>query len=261
MRLKQLISVAVMFGIVLAEVMGCDYAKPTDIDKLEEEISRLQADVDSLSSKSEEFESRLTAVDNFQARIDSLNERSDRLQAGLDNFGGRTNRLEGAVDSLRTSLEDLKSTPDGGDGELSPEQTRARLLLGFWRFDYTIITDWSNEYHLQRITDITTDEGELFASGISKEGYEVFAAYNEDLESYLLLDIEAPLLNRAVVFKIQGERATGEMLVYFKDQSAGDALSYTLHASSGRISGFSSPKMAPIEEKEKLILQELQASR
>ena len=64
--------------------------------------------------------------------------------------------------------------------------TRARALLGYWRIDYTIASDWSDEYHLDTVTNRELDDGELIVTGRHKNGVRVTAVYSSALKKYLL---------------------------------------------------------------------------
>ena len=125
--------------------------------------------------------------------------------------------------------------------------SRAEKLLGFWRFDYDLLGQWTDQYHLQRLTGEKTDDGELFVEGESRYGHEVFASYAGD-GNYILVELVTSI-NTGIHFQIIGDRAVGSVLLWFSDESISNAREYRLIPPSGRTSGFVSLKPSGTREK------------
>ena len=130
--------------------------------------------------------------------------------------------------------------------------TRARALLGYWRIDYTIVSDWSDEFHLDTVTNGELEDGELIVTGRHKNGVRVTAVYSSALEKYLLVNHQL-LFNQDIFFQIVGDRIVGTLYFYFPSETLADAAIYPLHSTSGRIAGFSSGKV--VENPEAKIVQ------
>ena len=127
--------------------------------------------------------------------------------------------------------------------------TRARALLGYWRID--VVSDWSDEYHLDTVTNRELKDGELIVTGRHKNGDRVTAGYSSALEEYLLLNHH--LFNLDFFFQIVGDRIVGTLYFYLPWETLADAAIYPLLSTSGRIGGFSSGKV--VENPEAKIVQ------
>ena len=73
--MRQLLNLLMTLGITLG-MLACDYAKPTDIDKLEEDVAGLEARIDSLPGNTSE------EIATLEAKIDSLS-RSGQKNDGM----------------------------------------------------------------------------------------------------------------------------------------------------------------------------------
>jgi hypothetical protein len=129
--------------------------------------------------------------------------------------------------------------------ELNAAILRAEELLGFWRFNFTLLGDpFPVEYHLQSLSDSMNENGEFVVNGVAKNNAGVvLAGYSPDTEKYLLVNItEDQSLAVNIYFTISGYDVEGEAIVFSYDEGTEDYIEQgrgNLASSSGRISGFS----------------------
>ena len=153
----------------------------------------------------------------------------------VDNFG-----KTGVVPTSRMAIENALAA--GGSGETvniesggTPQEERAEKMLGFWQFKGGILL--TQYYILGHIDpERISDAGEIFVFGSSSFGVLVGGVYSQILGKYTLLH-DSIVLNYFYVFDIQGDRAVGQLFVFYSSETISDAREYNLSSISGRTGG------------------------
>ncbi len=148
----------------------------------------------------------------------------------VDNFG-----KTGVVPTSRMAIENALATGGSGTVVTSPQEERAKKMLGFWQFKGGILS--TKYYILGHIhSERPLDDGEITVFGSSDLGVLVGGVYSQRLGKYTLLH-NSILLNYFYVFNIQGNRAVGQLYVFYSSETISDASEYNLSSISGRTGG------------------------
>lgn len=159
--------------------------------------------------------------------------------------------------SVATVIRDTIYISSDEPTPVNTASARAERLLGFWRFDYTITSTFSDELHMQQVSTETGSDGEIFVDGIDRFGNLASGKYSQVLEKFFILT-SAGTLSFWYEFDIIDNKAVGEVLIWRTDtESIADALSFPLLSTSGRISRFTTSKPVVTKSLEDDFLQAL----
>lgn len=201
--------------------------------------------------------------DGITLSVAGASEYSDS-NSGFQYMGAMTFEVSGSVNLTFESYE--SGRPDGYTISYNPyinlgvsltrssttsqgARQRAENLLGFWKFDYTIITDWSEEVQMQSIDVLPHDDGEYWVNGIHKSGKPAFGTYLIDSGDYAIIT-EDIFYSYLIQFNIAGNSAVGAIWYWETAlETIADAWTYSLLPTSGRTLGFSLGKIVTEEHK------------
>jgi len=115
------------FGLMI--MVGCDYAKPTDIDKLEEENNQLRQEISSLE---EEISSLADTASRLDTEIGSLSDIVDKNAENIEKFdiiiGLGRSIFKGILEKNFIITETLKLNEEEGHIYLFTIETEEALL-------------------------------------------------------------------------------------------------------------------------------------
>lgn len=123
-------------------------------------------------------------------------------------------------------------------GSATPQEERARNLLGFWKLIAGLSGSSVLDYYyiLGYISDQAFNDGELPVWGGDDWGRRILGGYSKGLSQYTILESNSSY-NGFFVFDIQGDKAVGIMYFYDKGKSINDGSIYNLTSNSGRTQG------------------------
>lgn len=133
-------------------------------------------------------------------------------------------------------------SPTDPQDQTGPERARAEKLLGYWSFVYEVgDTTFTDEYHLIRVEESVSEEGEYFVIGNDKFGIVAAAVYSRVDRKYTLSGGLEDTLNFYYIFDItENGKISGEAFLFGPGESTFTGIRSTLISPSGQISNFSS---------------------